>query len=520
MHPFCCSLQDKGGQRALGMAAGAMIAGPMGAAAGGFLASMYEGEVRGKAEVELKYTPIPQADLKLKKRETYQVKGGLPGVEWGQLFEKHLDRATAMHDVTSRERGGAPLAVSDLEFCCSVSQTSTGCSCAIYRSLEQKLIAISFRGTCTPVDLVTDASIAQLAWVDGEDPEDAATAKVHSGFRNSLDSISRRLKELVLAAVAPGEDLAEYDLLVTGHSLGGALATCFTMDVAEYGLDAGRGLPQLAPSEDWWSSIASTFTGMKSQPGGAPLLPPRPRSLKMYNFGSPRVGNEAFCNKFDALVADGSINEAYRIVNDQDVVARAPRTVNALVLGSIGYEHCGPTVLITELGEQIAKRQDTAGYNDASVFRQEDLLWIEGESDDTACPVRDGVAFQDPMESGSLLGDIRDSFSDNTDGKGETPSFGSSFKLAELGNIAGRVTDRLKKISAEDIGSMVGIDKKFTQREVRFLQSIMSGEGLSHHMEDKYYQGMGLCCGYAALPGQELTLLEEIEITEIETALQ
>jgi hypothetical protein len=50
--------------------------------------------------------------------------------------------------------------------------------------------------------------------------------KVHSGFRNSIDSISRRLKELVLAAVAPGEDLSNYDLLVTGHSLGGALATC------------------------------------------------------------------------------------------------------------------------------------------------------------------------------------------------------------------------------------------------------------------------------------------------------
>ena len=32
-------------------------------------------------------------------------------------------------------------------------------------------------------DLVTDASIAQSAWVEGEDVEKPETAKVHSGFR-------------------------------------------------------------------------------------------------------------------------------------------------------------------------------------------------------------------------------------------------------------------------------------------------------------------------------------------------
>jgi len=114
----------------------------------------------------------------------------------------------------------------------------------------------------------------------------------------------------------------------------------------------------------------------------------------------------------------------------------------------------------------------------------------------------------------------RDSFSDDSDGKGEAPSWSSSFNLAKLGGIAGRVTDRLQQISAEDVGSVLGIDQKFTQREVRFLQSIVSGEGLSHHMEDKYYQGMGLCCGFTALPGQELTPLEEMEISEIEEALR
>ncbi|KAL9182905.1 hypothetical protein ACHAXT_004184 [Thalassiosira profunda] len=507
--------KDKGGQRAMGMAAGAMIAGPAGAAVGGILASMYEGEVRGKVELELKYTPIPQVDLKLKERERYQVKGGLPGIEWGELYDKHLLKALSGDCLATRASDVVPspdprLAGSDLEFCCFVTHDNTGCSCAIYRSLERRLICVSFRGTCAPVDLITDASIAQDAWVEGEDVEKADTVKVHSGFRKSLQSISRRLKELMLAAVAPGEDLSEYDVLVTGHSLGGALATCFVMDVAEYGMDAGRGLPQLEPSEAWWNSIASTLTGKKVQLG-APPPPPRPKSLKMYNFGSPRVGNDAFCKKFDSMVSNGSIDEAYRIVNDQDVVTRFPRTVNALVLGNIGYDHCGPTVLITELKKQIAKRNEREGSSNL-FFQQDEMLWIEGESNDAACPVRDGNARSDPLGSGSLLGDLRETFQQGDDNKEE----GSSFNLAKLGNIAEKVTGRLQQLTAEDIGSIVGIDKEFTQREVKFLQSIFSGEGLSHHLEDKYYQGMGMIAGYGALPGEPLTPLEEIEGMDIE----
>jgi hypothetical protein len=502
--------RDKGGQRAIGMAAGAMIAGPAGAAVGGILGSMYEGQVRGRVEVKLKYTPIPPGDLRMKKRSRYEVKGGLPGIEWGKLYENHLRRAqeTFRSDIPSTD---PRLAGDDLEFCCFVTHDTTGCSCAIYRSLERRLICLSFRGTCAPIDLVTDASITQSAWVEGENVEDPSTVKIHTGFRKSLDSISRRLKELMLAAVAPGEDLSDYDVLVTGHSLGGALATAFVMDVAEYGMDAGRGLPQQEPSEAWWSSIASTFTGKKLQIG-TPPPPPRPKSLKMYNFGSPRVGNDAFCKTFDSLVGNG-IDEAYRIVNDQDVVARFPRTMNALAFGNIGYDHCGPTVLITEIASQISKH----GENDQKCnFQKNEMLWIEGETSDATCPVRDGNALSDPLMSGSLLGDINDIVGAF---QGNEEEDDKSFSLSKLSNMAEKVTGRLQKMNVEDIASIVGIDKRFTQRELKVFQSIFSGEGLSHHLEDKYYQGMGMCCGYAALVGQELRPLEDMNVAEIQAAI-
>ena len=361
-------------------------------------------------------------------------------MEWGELYEKYVNERNRGSS-SSSSSSSMDIPPADLEFCCFVTHDTTGCSCAIYRSLERKLIFVSFRGTCAPKDLVTDATIAKSAWVDGESVDDINTAKVHTGFRNSLNSISRRLKELVLAAVIPGDNLANYELLVTGHSLGGALATCFVMDVAEYGMDAGRGLPQLTPSEPWWNSIASLLGGGGG--GGSSSLksslsPPRPKALKMYNFGSPRVGNDIFCNKFNSMIANGAIDESYRIVNNQDVVARTPRTVNALVLGNIGYDHCGPTVLIQK------NKEEEAG-DDSSNNKM--LLWIEGQTDTMACPVRDG------------------NFADGGMG--------------------------------------------FAQREMNLLTSIFSGEGLSHHMEDQYYLGMGKCAGFAAFAGSELVSTRE-----------
>ncbi len=169
--------KDKNGQIAAAAAAGAMVAGPAGAAVGGLIGSFYEGEIRGRVDVKVKYMPIPDVPVMRKK---YEVKGGLEGVIWGTLYENHLNR------VKEKLEEGAPdphLGGSDLEFCSFLTHDVTGCSCAIYRSLEKKLIAVTFRGTCELIDLVTDASIIQETWVAGEDAEKRDALKVHVGFR-------------------------------------------------------------------------------------------------------------------------------------------------------------------------------------------------------------------------------------------------------------------------------------------------------------------------------------------------
>jgi hypothetical protein len=489
--------RDKGGQRLAGAVAGALVAGPAGAAAGAVLGSVWEGQVQGKIQAKLRYRPIPQVPVE---RKTYQVLGGLPGVNWGSLFNMHFYQ---QQQLGLEGKGDSPLENNDLEHCFFVNHEKTGATCAVYRSLEKKTIVVSFRGTCTPIDLITDANLLQDAWVEGEDVKNQTISKVHAGFRTSLQSIQRRLKELLLATPAPGEDLSDYRMFVTGHSLGGALATLFTADIGEYGIDAGRGLPQMEASEPWWKGIVNTFMGEKAEEERT-KKPPRPKSLRLYNFGSPRVGNRAFAKRFDGLVKDGLIDEAYRIVNGDDIVARLPRTMNALILGQVDYEHVGTTALVT----QPQNKTDTEEEKDSE---PRPLLWVEGESDDSQCPVRDFVEIPmaSPLAEGSLLGDLLNATRAPLTDQESEESWTSKLSAA-----VNKMGDRMKRATASDLATLVGIQQKFTDREIRIIRSLIRGQGLAHHMEDEYYSGMGRASGFLARVGEQIVELNE-DIIEV-----
>lgn len=263
----------------------------------------------------------------------------------------------------------------------------------------------------------------------------------------------------------------------------------FTADIAQFGIDAGRALPQLEPSDPWWKSVAKSI-GRGSDEITKATEPPRPKTLQMYNFGSPRVGNIAFAELFDGLVEEGKINCAYRVVNGEDIVARLPRTVNGLVLGQLNYDHVGKTVIVNapefdEEGNEVENDGDFA------------TLWIEGVSDDRKCPIRDGTLLSSPKAPGMLLQELIES------SKGDSGPREKSWQ-DQLSEMAGKVSERMKTIKASELANILGIDTSYTEREVKIFQSLLQGKAVSHHLEDQYYGGMGKACGFLARVGEEI----------------
>jgi len=191
-------------------------------------------------------------------------------------------------------------------------------------------------------DRLTRNSSTPEVIVDGVPP------MVHSGFYDALQSVlpaTIRLIKMCTGSVDGLQPAADNTLLdgsragdgwtiyVTGHSLGGALATLMCWEIEAI---RAAELPSVS-------------------------------SVQLYNFGSPRVGNAAFARSFNK-----AIPTAFRIINGLDVVARVPRPSNLSFAGE--WEQVGRTVLLKpETSEATANLKG---------------IWIEGE-DDGECPVRE-----------------------------------------------------------------------------------------------------------------------------------
>ena len=176
------------------------------------------------------------------------------------------------------------------------------------------------------------------------------------GFLSAYLSIRNALIAQVKAMTdGHGDDWTMY---VTGHSLGGALATIFAYECAE--LDVGK--------------------------------------VIMYNYGSPRVGNKAFVDEFKRRV-----DSSWRFSNASDIIPTVPRF--------LGYRHVDNAMRIEEDGIlQIVEDKDVIGEaHFAELFGEELESFLDFEVEqllekelDLLSSLIDGRALQEHMEENYL----------------------------------------------------------------------------------------------------------------------
>ena len=162
---------------------------------------------------------------------------------------------------------------------------------------NDKALILAFRGTEKNLeDWLSDGKVRFTGGPFGKD------SLIHEGFGLALGSVWSQVLEAIKDFHVEGQGL-----WITGHSLGAALATLATAKLLEK--------PEQIP-------------------GGKKKL----RAL--YTFGSPRVGNQTFTNKFDELFKSNT----FRFVNNRDIVTRVALTL-------LGYHHVGHAYYIDGNGE-------------------------------------------------------------------------------------------------------------------------------------------------------------------------
>ncbi|KAH6683958.1 Alpha/Beta hydrolase protein [Halenospora varia] len=132
-----------------------------------------------------------------------------------------------------------------------------------------KLVVISFRGSSTTKNFITDVVYEQV------ESDLCQDCKVHKGFWYSWTE-ARNNTLTALTNIAKSN--SGYKMIVTGHSLGGAIATLCAAEIRKSGMDAA-----------------------------------------LYTFGSPRVGDP----KFAQFVTDQAGGN-YRITHFNDLVPHLP----------------------------------------------------------------------------------------------------------------------------------------------------------------------------------------------------
>lgn len=162
------------------------------------------------------------------------------------------------------------------------------------------VILVAFRGSESKADWLTNLQA-------NTDPGGFQSSEVHSGFRDALFPVLLELGALLGQSHHQGQ---EKSIWITGHSLGGALATLFMalLTVAD---------------GDCADLVDFKFGGL-------------------YTFGAPRVGDRKFAAALEACPR--LQNRLFRVMNFGDPVPQLPRTY-------MGFKHGGQAITIDATGQ-------------------------------------------------------------------------------------------------------------------------------------------------------------------------
>ncbi|XP_020248657.1 uncharacterized protein LOC109826104 isoform X2 [Asparagus officinalis] len=128
---------------------------------------------------------------------------------------------------------------SEFEKICFLDNVSTDTQVAIWRDTKRRRLIVAFRGTeqVKWKDLRTDLMLLPA----GLNPERLGSdfkeeVQVHSGFLNAYDSVRNRIMALIKLSIGYSEDnlgsILKWHVYITGHSLGGALATLLALELS------------------------------------------------------------------------------------------------------------------------------------------------------------------------------------------------------------------------------------------------------------------------------------------------
>ncbi|KAI0513628.1 hypothetical protein KFK09_009657 [Dendrobium nobile] len=291
---------------------------------------------------------------------------------------------------------------SEFEKICFLDNVSTDTQVAIWRDYVRRRLVVAFRGTeqAKWKDLLTDLMFLPA----GLNPERLGgdfkqEVQVHGGFLNAYDSVRSRLLMLIKLAIGYHEEhhlesMPKWNVYVTGHSLGGALATLLALEIST-----------------------------------SPMAKHGVISVTMYNFGSPRVGNRRFADVYNEKVKD-----SWRVVNHRDIIPTVPRLM--------GYCHVAQPIYLAagDLEKAILNRDFRGDGYEGDVIGEAtpDVLvseFMKGEKQliekilqteiNLLQSIRDGTALMQHMEDFyyiSLLESVRSNYmlAENTHSYGKS----------------------------------------------------------------------------------------------------